>query len=51
MKRLMLLSWVSLVIATLLMGGCFGGKTAKVVDDQIPMYHAWDTLTSLGGEE
>jgi hypothetical protein len=51
MKRLMLLSWVSLVIATLLMGGCFGGKTAKVVGDQIPMYHAWDTLTSLGGEE
>jgi hypothetical protein len=51
MKRLMLLSWVSLVIATLLMGGCLGGKTAKVVDDQIPMYHAWDTLTSLGGEE
>jgi hypothetical protein len=51
MKRLMLLSWVSLVIATLLMGGCFGGKTAKVVDDQIPMYQAWDTLTTLGGEE
>jgi hypothetical protein len=50
MKRFMRLRGC-LVIATLLMGGCFGGKTAKVVDDQIPMYHAWDTLTTLGGEE
>jgi hypothetical protein len=38
-------------MATLLMGGCLGGKTAKVADDQIPMYHAWDTLTAMGGEE
>jgi len=51
MKRLMRLSWVCLVIATLLMGGCLTGKKAKVVDDQIPMYHVWDTLTTFGGEE
>lgn len=51
MKRFMRLSWVFLFIATLIMGGCFGGKAAKVVDDKIPMYHAWDSLTTLGGEE
>jgi len=51
MKRFMRLSWLYLVISTLLMGGCFGGKTPKGVDDQIPMYHVWDTLTALGGEE
>jgi hypothetical protein len=51
MKRFMRLSWVFLLTATLLMGGCLGGKSAKVADDQIPMYHAWDTLTALGGEE
>lgn len=51
MKRFMRLSWLYLVISTLLIGGCFGGKTTKGVADQIPMYHAWDTLTSFGGEE
>jgi hypothetical protein len=51
MKRFMLSGWVCLVIATLLMGGCFGGKTAKGVDGQIPLYHAWDTLSTFGGEE
>jgi len=51
MKRFMQLSWLYLVIATLLMGGCFGGKTRKGVDEQIPMYHVWGTLASLGEEE
>jgi len=51
MKRFMRLGWVCLLTATLLMGGCFGGKTPKGAADQVPMYHAWDTLTTLGGEE
>jgi hypothetical protein len=51
MKRFMGLGWICLVMAALFMGGCFGGIKAKGADGQIPMYHAWDTLSSMGGEE
>jgi hypothetical protein len=51
MKRYMRLSWFYLVIAALVMGGCFGGKKSRVSDDRIPRYHVWNTLTASGDEE
>lgn len=50
MKRYMLLNWVYLAVAALLIGGCFGGIKSKISDDQIPRYHVWDSLTSMGEE-
>jgi hypothetical protein len=51
MKLYMRLNWVYLVIAAMLISGCFGGHKSKVSDDLIPRYHVWNTLTSFGDEE
>jgi hypothetical protein len=40
-----------LMMAIVLLGGCFGGVANRAADNMVPRYHAWDSMTAQGEEQ
>jgi hypothetical protein len=53
MKNRIVAGWkmLLLLMATVLMGGCFGGAANRAADNLVPRYHAWDSMTAQGEEQ
>jgi hypothetical protein len=53
MKNKIVSGWnmLFLMMAIVLIGGCFGGVANRAADNMVPRYHAWDSMTAQGEEQ